>query len=106
MLPFMGTNALQVLYSMVDMIIAGRFVNQVGVIAIIFAIVFVILMTCGVQLFALFTDDAEILELAPVGKYTKIRTTSIEKLNSSQSQSRVEVTSAKIRVVLTFAKAF
>ena len=74
--------------------------------AIIFAIVFVILMTCGVQLFALFTDDAEILELAPVGKYTKIRTTSIEKLNSSQSQSRVEVTSAKIRVVLTFAKAF
>ena len=31
---------------------------------------------------------------------------SIEKLNSSQSQSRVEVTSAKIRVVLTFAKAF
>ena len=40
------------------------------------------------------------------GKMFNVRFPSIEKLNSSQSQSRVEVTSAKTRVALTFAKAF
>lgn len=46
MLPFMASNAMQVLYSLVDMIIVGRFVGKAGLSAVSQGSVLMIFVTC------------------------------------------------------------
>ncbi len=63
-LPFMASNAMQVLYSTIDMIIVGHFVGTAGLSAALTVLFMLLYVLLGKQLFMLFSDDPLVHEMS------------------------------------------